>query len=87
MNQPAVKADLDPQETAEWLEAFEGVTDIDGRERAHFLLERMAEADQRKHGDFFSMVTTPYVNTIPAYKQPTYPGDLAAEARINAFIR
>lgn len=47
----------------------------------------MAEADQRKHGDFFSMVTTPYVNTIPAYKQPTYPGDLAAEARINAFIR
>lgn len=36
MNQPAVKADLDPQETAEWLEAFEGVTDIDGRERAHF---------------------------------------------------
>ncbi len=87
MNQPAVKADLDPQETAEWLEAFEGVTDIDGRERAHFLLERMAEADQRKHGDFFSMVTTPYVNTIPAYKQPTYPGDLAAEARINAFTR
>ncbi|MBH2969075.1 pyruvate dehydrogenase (acetyl-transferring), homodimeric type [Serratia marcescens] len=87
MNQPAVKADLDPQETAEWLEAFEGVTDIDGRERAHFLLERMAEADQRKHGDFFSLVTTPYVNTIPAYKQPTYPGDLAAEARINAFIR
>ncbi|OJH83989.1 pyruvate dehydrogenase subunit E1 [Serratia marcescens] len=47
----------------------------------------MAEADQRKHGDFFSMVTTPYVNTIPVYKQPTYPGDLAAEARINAFIR
>ncbi|BEM33675.1 pyruvate dehydrogenase E1 component [Serratia marcescens] len=87
MNQPAVKADLDPQETAEWLEAFEGVTDIDGRERAHFLLERMAEADQRKHGDFFSLVTTPYVNTIPAYKQPAYPGDLAAEARINAFIR
>nr|WP_306419977.1 pyruvate dehydrogenase (acetyl-transferring), homodimeric type [Serratia sp. Se-RSmG] len=33
------------------------------------------------------MSTTPYVNTIPAYKQPTYPGDLAAEARINAFIR
>ncbi|EPH7218725.1 pyruvate dehydrogenase (acetyl-transferring), homodimeric type [Serratia marcescens] len=87
MNQPAVKADLDPQETAEWLEAFEGVADIDGRERAHFLLERMAEADQRKHGDFFSMVTTPYVNTIPVYKQPTYPGDLATEARINAFIR
>lgn len=87
MNQPAVKADLDPQETAEWLEAFEGVADIDGRERAHFLLARMAEADQRKHGDFFSLVTTPYVNTIPAYKQPTYPGDLAAEARINAFIR
>ncbi|MDI6948498.1 pyruvate dehydrogenase (acetyl-transferring), homodimeric type [Serratia sp. Se-RSmG] len=27
------------------------------------------------------------MNTIPAYKQPTYPGDLAAEARINAFIR
>ena len=57
MNQPVVKADLDPQETAEWLEAFEGVTDIDGRERAHFLLEKMAEADQRKYGDFFSLVT------------------------------
>ncbi|MEJ4043823.1 pyruvate dehydrogenase (acetyl-transferring), homodimeric type [Erwinia sp. SLM-02] len=87
MNQHAVEADLDPQETAEWLQAFNSVVDADGRARAHFLIDKMAEADNRRHGDFYSLVTTPYVNSIPADKQPVYPGNLATESKLNALVR
>ncbi|MBM7341782.1 pyruvate dehydrogenase (acetyl-transferring), homodimeric type [Pantoea coffeiphila] len=87
MNQHAVEADLDPQETAEWLQAFDSVVDADGRVRAHFLIDKMAEADNRRHGDFYSLVTTPYVNSIPADKQPVYPGNLATESKLNALVR
>ncbi|WP_193015436.1 MULTISPECIES: pyruvate dehydrogenase (acetyl-transferring), homodimeric type [Gammaproteobacteria] len=87
MNQPAKKTDLDPQETTEWLDAFHGVTRIDGRERAHFLLNKMAQIDQQKYGDYFSTVTTPYINSISTSQQCEYPGNQHIEERINAFIR
>ncbi|MDR2226563.1 MAG: pyruvate dehydrogenase (acetyl-transferring), homodimeric type [Providencia sp.] len=87
MNHTTIEKDVDPQETAEWLESYEGVTEVDGRERAHFLLNKMAQADQRKYGDFQSIVTTPYINSIPVHNQPEYPGNLATEGRLNAYIR
>jgi pyruvate dehydrogenase E1 component len=33
--------DVDPVETAEWLEALEAVIDAEGVDRAHFLLENL----------------------------------------------
>src|SRR5678815_2135627 len=32
-------------------------------------------------------ITTPYVNTIPLEKEPSYPGDHAIEWRIRSYIR
>lgn len=87
MSSPVIKNDLDPLETAEWIEAFNDVTVLDGRERAHFLLEKMTEADQLVYGDYHTVVTTLYVNSIPVDKQPNYPGNLITEERINAYIR
>ncbi|VVE66940.1 pyruvate dehydrogenase (acetyl-transferring), homodimeric type [Pandoraea captiosa] len=80
-------ADTDIQETREWLDALEGVTTVEGRSRAHFLIDRLAAWDFAQHGDFHTRVTTDYVNTIPPSRQPVYPGDLAIERRLNAFIR
>ncbi|MGF6166710.1 pyruvate dehydrogenase E1 component [Pseudomonas moraviensis] len=79
--------DEDPQETREWLESIESVASVEGRPRAHYLIDQMLDFDANRHGDFYGRVTTPYVNTIPVERQQPYPGDLAVERRINAYIR
>ncbi|MBB3228689.1 pyruvate dehydrogenase E1 component [Luteibacter sp. Sphag1AF] len=87
MNHPHVPTDIDPQETREWLEALDAVTAADGRPRAHYLLDQLSERDTTLHGDLHGRVTTAYVNTIAPEHQPAYPGDLAMEERLNAYIR
>ncbi|WP_375122537.1 pyruvate dehydrogenase (acetyl-transferring), homodimeric type [Pseudomonas sp. LW8] len=84
--QPAF-LDEDPQETREWLESIESVASVEGRPRAHYLIDQMLDFDANRHGDFYGRVTTPYVNTIPVERQQPFPGDLAVERRINAYIR
>ena len=37
----ALKNDVDIEETKEWLEALQAVVELEGSERAHFLLERV----------------------------------------------
>jgi len=81
------QSDIDPQETREWLEALEAVVAAEGRPRAHYLIDRLTEFDVMRHGDLHSRITTPYVNSIPKQRQPSYPGDLGVERRLNAYIR
>ena len=40
--------DPDEQETAEWLDAFHAVIENEGPERAHYLMERMADVARQK---------------------------------------
>ncbi|TBR39427.1 MULTISPECIES: pyruvate dehydrogenase (acetyl-transferring), homodimeric type [Dyella] len=87
MNPPLVQPDIDPAETREWLEAFEAVTNADGRTRAHYLIDQLSDFDVHRHGDLHGRVTTSYVNTIARARQPDYPGNLAIEQRLNAYIR
>ena len=87
MNHPVTPLDIDPVETREWLEALEAVTRVDGRERAHFLMDQLSDSDADRHGDFHGRVTTAYVNTIARSRQPAFPGDLGVERRLNAYIR
>ncbi|WP_058543369.1 pyruvate dehydrogenase (acetyl-transferring), homodimeric type [Pseudomonas fluorescens] len=87
MAQQPMFLDEDPQETREWLESIESVASVEGRSRAHYLIDQMLDFDANRHGDFYGRVTTPYVNTIPFDRQQPYPGDQAIERRINAYIR
>ncbi|WP_339478930.1 MULTISPECIES: pyruvate dehydrogenase (acetyl-transferring), homodimeric type [unclassified Pseudomonas] len=87
MAQQSMFLDEDPQETREWLESIESVASVEGRPRAHYLIDQMLDFDANRHGDFYGRVTTPYVNTIPLDRQQPYPGDLTIERRINAYIR
>ncbi|UVL84910.1 pyruvate dehydrogenase (acetyl-transferring), homodimeric type [Pseudomonas sp. B21-028] len=87
MAQQSMFLDEDPQETREWLESIESVASVEGRPRAHYLIDQMLDFDANRHGDFYGRVTTPYVNTIPVDRQQPYPGDLTVERRINAYIR
>ncbi|MFT4510400.1 pyruvate dehydrogenase (acetyl-transferring), homodimeric type [Caballeronia sp. 15711] len=87
MNSVVEPVDLDPQETQEWLEALEAVVALEGRPRAHYLIDKLVDHDAARHGDMHGRVTSAYVNTIVLERQPAYPGDLSLERRLNSYIR
>jgi pyruvate dehydrogenase E1 component len=80
-------ADADVGETEEWLTAFEQVIQYEGRERAQFLLKKLLEKGYEKDVTLPFTGNTPYINTIPASRQPEYGGDRAIERRLKSFAR
>jgi pyruvate dehydrogenase E1 component len=79
--------DLDPVETREWLDSLNGVLEVDGPDRVHFLLEQVMDGARRQGAPVPYSVTTPYVNTIPVERQEPHPGDRVIEHRIRSAIR
>jgi pyruvate dehydrogenase E1 component len=76
--------DTDQNETQEWLDAFASLAEVEGLERAQYVLTQVNKA-ARAAGVTVPMVGQrylPYVNSIPADEEPDYPGDLAIERRI-----
>jgi pyruvate dehydrogenase E1 component len=87
MASPDQPSDVDPAETAEWLEALEAVVEHDGPERARELLGKLY-ADARLRGLHpAGDLSTPYVNTIPVSLEPDMPGDPELEHRVRSLIR
>ena len=86
-NTQNVRADVDAQETKEWLDALSGVVAQEGTERAHFLIEKLIEAGREEGIDLPYSATTQYINTIPADQQPRYPGDPDMEIKLHSYIR
>jgi pyruvate dehydrogenase E1 component len=82
-----LQADQDNQETQEWLDALHGVIASEGRERAHFLIEKLIEAGREEGIDIPYSATTQYINTIPASQQPNYPGSPDMEIKLHSYIR
>jgi pyruvate dehydrogenase E1 component len=80
-------SDIDPQETAEWLDALQSVIDADGGERAHFLLESLIEKTRRTGTYLPFSPNTAYLNTILPEQEHPLPGDQAIEHRLRAYIR
>jgi pyruvate dehydrogenase E1 component len=77
---------LDVQDR-EWLESLESVFERQGRQRVADLLLRL-RARAKELGVREPLCrTTPYVNTIPADRQPPYPGSMKIERRIKSIIR
>ena len=79
--------DIDPAETAEWLESLRYVLEQKGPERVSYLLSVLEEQAHREGIDLPFTANTPYVNTIPVDKQPVYPGNREIERRIKSIIR
>src|SRR3990167_7463659 len=81
--------DVDLIETKEWLDALASLIKYEGKERAQDLLQVLFAEAQKKGvmgGDIISGAS-PYSNTILVDQQPSYPGDLRLEARIEAWLR
>ncbi|WP_157080599.1 pyruvate dehydrogenase (acetyl-transferring), homodimeric type [Methylobacterium variabile] len=79
--------DLDPVETQEWLDSLDGVLEVEGPERAHFLIEQVIEGARKKGAPVPYSANTAYLNTIPVDKQDPHPGDRVIEHRIRSAIR
>jgi pyruvate dehydrogenase E1 component len=89
LQQPGLGSDPDPQETAEWLEAFAALVQSgpDGPARARQMLDLLA-AQARALGTHWQPdLNTPYRNTIAVDDQPVFPGDLAIEERLASLMR
>ncbi len=82
-----ILADIDPQETQEWIESLESVLEAEGVDRAHFLLEQLIEKARRNGAHLPYDATTAYLNTIPPGQEPTMPGDQTIETKIRNAIR
>jgi pyruvate dehydrogenase E1 component len=80
-------SDADPIETREWVDALESILTVEGPERAHFILDQLADK-ARRSGDFrpFSGKSA-YLNTIPPHLEERSPGNHEIEHRLRSFVR
>ncbi len=79
--------DSDAAETREWLDALTGVLQTEGPKRASFLLTQLKHKAVRSGVEIPFTANTPYINTIPADRQPPFPGSREIERRIKSLVR
>ena len=81
------ETDADPQETAEWRDAFAALVATQGATRARFVLDELARLARQHRTGWQPELNTPYVNSIAVDQQPAFPGDLAIEERLASLMR
>ena len=79
--------DIDPEETAEWLDSFDAALDNAGQQRARYLMLRLLQRARERHVGVPSLTSTDYVNSIPTDREPWFPGDEDAERSYRRWIR
>ncbi len=84
---PQEREQLNSIETQEWLDSLAYVLSEGGRERAANLLENLDHYAYFYGTPITFKQNTPYINTIPAERQPEYPGDLEMERKIRNVLR
>jgi pyruvate dehydrogenase E1 component len=78
--------DIDPEETAEWVEALDQIIDRSPA-RARILLQKILFHARARQVGVPAMVSTDYINTISPEQEPYFPGDEELERRIRRIIR
>ena len=84
---PSQLPDIDPEETAEWLDSLDAVIDQGGQARARYVMLKMLERARERQIGVPSLTATDYINTIPAEAEPWFPGDEEVERRYRAWMR
>ncbi|MCU1431858.1 MAG: pyruvate dehydrogenase component, homodimeric type [Actinotalea sp.] len=79
--------DIDPDETGEWIESFDGLVDERGGPRARYVLLNLLKRARERDVAVPTALTTPYVNTIGVHEEPYFPGDEAVERRYRSWLR
>ncbi|MBU2491730.1 MAG: pyruvate dehydrogenase (acetyl-transferring), homodimeric type [Bacteroidetes bacterium] len=81
------QAVIDEIELREWLESLEYVLQEGGPERVKALLHELDSYAHESGVELPFTANTPYINTIPKEKQPSFPGGREIERRIKSIIR
>ncbi|HEY3531483.1 MAG TPA: pyruvate dehydrogenase (acetyl-transferring), homodimeric type, partial [Nocardioides sp.] len=84
---PTQLPDIDPEETQEWLDSFDDLTDAQGRERARYIMLRLLERAREKQVGVPALRSTDFINTITPEREPWFPGDEQMERQIRRLIR
>ncbi|MFN3436292.1 MAG: alpha-ketoglutarate dehydrogenase [Acidovorax sp.] len=84
---PGAILDADPEETAEWRDAFLALVATQGPERARHMLQELVRMARAQRIGWQPDLNTPYVNTVAVQDQPVFPGDLAVEERVASIVR
>jgi pyruvate dehydrogenase E1 component len=79
--------DIDPSETREWVDALDAVLEVEGSQRAHFLLEQLVEKARRSGAFLPYSANTAYINTIPPHLEEQLPGNRELEHRLRSIVR
>jgi pyruvate dehydrogenase E1 component len=79
--------DLDPAQTADWIESLNDVVEADGATRAQFLLYKLLKRARQLNLGLPPTTQTRYINSISPEQEPTFPGDEGIERRIRRLIR
>ena len=79
--------DTDPIETAEWVDAFQQIIEVEGSDRATFILQNLLNRAREQRVQLPSTLSSPYLNSISAETQPVFPGDITLERTISALVR
>jgi len=74
-------------ETQEWIDSLEHVIKSGSPDRVKRLLKQLHIHSKKAGIDAPYAANTPYINTIPVEKQPTFPGSREIERRIKSLIR
>ena len=79
--------DIDPEETSEWVESFDGLLDDRGGPRARYVLLSLLRRARERNVNVPTSLVTPYVNTIGVHQEPYFPGDEALERQYRRWMR
>lgn len=80
-------SDEDAQELTEWCEALLALVAHAGPERTRTMLDAITKIARDPCIGWQPIHGTPYVNTVTVDQQPTFPGDLAIEAKLVSIMR
>ncbi|WGW13423.1 pyruvate dehydrogenase (acetyl-transferring), homodimeric type [Saxibacter everestensis] len=84
---PSQIPDIDPEETAEWLESLDGLVDEGGRTRARYVMLSLLQRARMRNVGVPSLTATDYINTIGPENEPWFPGDEEVERRYRKWLR
>lgn len=79
--------DMDPQETAEWLESLDQAAKVHGRGRAREIMLNLLRRSHELQLNVPLVPTTDYINTISPEDEPEFPGDEQVERTYRAWMR
>jgi pyruvate dehydrogenase E1 component len=79
--------DIDPDETADWIDSFDSLVEQSGEARARFVLYKLLKRARQLQVGLPPLTQTRYINTISPEQEPFFPGDEEIERRIRRLIR